>query len=93
MIDILDEILIKAGLKDNEEAENVMAFVESAYPEMTEEVLERYIGMLNMLYPLKNYFALIREYCPSSLKNDATYQKTAASLIGYLRRTVLNGKV
>lgn len=37
--------------------------------------------------------ALIREYCPSSVKNDAAYQKTAASLLGYLRRTVLNGKV
>lgn len=88
MTDILEEILIKAKLQGNAEGEGVKAFVRAAYPELTEEVLEKYISMLDMLYPLGNYSALIREYCPASLKNDPAYQKTANSVIGYLRRAL-----
>lgn len=89
MITALNEILEKSGLTGNTDAEEIKTFIVSAYPELDEEVLEKYISMLDMLYPLKNYSTLLEEYCPGSLKSNPEYQKTAGSLIGYLRRTIL----
>lgn len=85
---ILDDIIEKAGLAGNADALEIRTFIENAYLGLDEEVLEKYISMLDMLYPLSNYHALIKEYCPSSLKNNQEYQKTAGSFIGYLRRTL-----
>lgn len=92
------QIIEKAGLANNSEAielaDNFVQLYGAKNP--TEDMIDRFIGMLGMFHPLHNYYQLHAEFCPSSRKNDPQFQRAAQRLGKYLtkmlKKTTVYGK-
>ena len=73
--------MIDLKLIDDEEADKVFQYISREYPVVTWESCEKFVGMLVLLYPEKNYDKIIPNMCTEEEKNSTKVMSFLKGLI------------